>query len=153
MKPPWALYVALALLGGLTAVASSAAMQADQTTFRAGVVLLTIDVQITPSKDAPLRELPLTDFAVTVSGRNRPVASVAFLHLDEESVLSNPPRPGPAGVGECVFGFHRKLDRPTAHYRLAIQPVEADRGAREVKLKIADPAFAAQWLVWRLPIR
>jgi hypothetical protein len=58
--------------------------------------LLTIDVQVTPSKDKPLR--------------------------------------------------------PTAHYLLAIQPAESDRRAREVKVKTADPAFTAQWLVWRLPI-
>jgi hypothetical protein len=127
--------------------------RADQATFRAGVTLLTIDVQVTPSKDRPLRELTLTDFQVTVSGRSRPVASAAFLHFDEESVLSNPPRRGQASSDDCVFGFHRKLDRSTAHYRLAIQPVEADRGAKEVKVKVADPAFAAEWLVWRLPIR
>jgi hypothetical protein len=147
---------AFALLGALTAVASPQATPpalADQETFRTAVVLLTIDVQVTPSKDAPLRELTLADFQVTVSGRSRPVASAAFLHLDEESVVSNPPRPGQASGSDCVFEFHRKLDRPTAHYRLGIQPVETDRGAREVKVNITDPAFATQWLVWRLPIR
>lgn len=153
MRSPRALCVALALLGGFTAVASPAARQADQATFRTSVVLLTIDVQVTPSKDAPLRELALADFQVTVSRRSRPVATAAFLHLDEESVLSDPPRLGPPAGSDCVFGFHRKLARPTAHYRLGIQPVESDRGAREVRVKITDPAFATQWIVWRLPIR
>jgi hypothetical protein len=144
------------LLGALMTVASPAMMPlalADQATFRTNVVLLTIDVQVTPSKDGLLRELALADFQVTVSGRSRPVATAAFLHLDEESVLSNPPRPGQASGNDCVFGFHRKLDRPTAHYRLAIQPAETDRGAKEVKVKTADPAYATQWMVWRLPIR
>jgi hypothetical protein len=144
------------LLGALVTVASPAMMPlalADQATFRTGVVLLTIDVQVTPSKDASLRDLTLADFQVAVSGRNRPVESSAFLHLDEASVVSNSPRPGQTSSSDCVFEFHRKLDRPTAHYRLAIQPVETDRGAREVKVNITDPAFATQWLVWRLPIR
>ena len=125
----------------------------DQETFRAGVVLLTIDVQIAPAKDAPLRELAAKDFEVAVSGRKRPVTSAARLHLDEASVLPNSPRPGSDTDAGCIFGFHRKTDRPTAHYRLGIQPADTDRSAREVTVKTADSAFATQWLVWRLPIR
>jgi hypothetical protein len=147
---------AAVLLGGLLVLSSPAATPralADQSALRTGVVLLTIDVQVTPSKNARLRELTFADFEVTVSGRNRPVASAAFLHLDEASVAPNQPRPGQVSSSDCVFGFRRKLDRPTAHYRLAVEPVDTDRGAKELKVKTVDPAFAAQWLVWRLPIR
>ena len=35
------------------------------------------DVQITPARDAPLRELTAEDFEVAVSGRKRPVTSAA----------------------------------------------------------------------------
>ena len=124
-----------------------------QETFRTGVVLLTIDVQITPAKDAPLRELAAEDFEVVVFGRRRPVTSAARLHLDEASVVASPPRPGPDSDAGCIFGFHRKTDRPTAHYRLGIQPADTDRSARAVTVKTTDSAFATQWLVWRLPIR
>lgn len=116
-------------------------------------MLLTIDVQITPSKDAPLRELAPANFQVAISGRNRPVTSAVLLHLDEASVRSNPPRAGQVSNAECIFGFHRRIDRPTAHYVLGIQPTESDRGAKEVKVKTVDPAFATEWLVWRMPIR
>jgi hypothetical protein len=126
----------------------------DQETFRAGIVLLTIDVQITASKDARLRELSATDFQVAISGRKRPVTSAALLHLDEASVMSNPLRAGQASNTGCIFGFHRRIDRPTAHYVLGIQPTDRDRGAKpEVKVKTVDPAFATEWLVWRMPIR
>lgn len=126
---------------------------ATQGTFRAGVTLLTIDVQITPSKSAPLREFTATDFDVTISGRNRPVASAAFLHLDEGSVIRNPPRLGSGADAGCIFGFHRKTDKPTAHYLLGIQPVDSDRSTKDVRVKTADSAFLTQWSAWRLPIR
>jgi hypothetical protein len=126
---------------------------ARQKAFRTGVTLLTIDVQITPSNSAPLREFKATDFDVSISGRRRPVASAAFLHLDEGSVIRNPPRLGSGADAGCIFGFHRKTDRPTAHYLLGIQPAETDREAREVRVKTADSAFSTQWSAWRVSIR
>jgi hypothetical protein len=147
------------LLGISTLVAAAAMVgaavptTADQGTFRAGVVLLTIDVQVTPAKDGALREFGPRDFEVTVSGRKRSVASAVLLHLDEGSVIPNPPRFGQGPDTECIFGFHRRNDRPTAHYLLGIQPIDSDRGAKEVHVKSVDTVFATQWLVWRMPIR
>jgi hypothetical protein len=138
-----------------TAASAAGAVPASekQRTFRAGVVLLTIDVQITPSKDAPLRELAPADFEVTISGRTRPVTSAVLLHLDEASVVKNQPRPGQSADAGCIFGFHRKTDQRTAHYLLGIQRADIDRATKEVRVKTADPALATQWIVWRLPIR
>jgi hypothetical protein len=102
----------LATASAIDAVAVPAA--ADQGAFRAGVVLLTIDAQITPAKDAALREFGPRDFDVTVSGPKRPVASAVLLHLDEGTVIANPPRPGQGPGTECIFGFHRSTDRRDA---------------------------------------
>ena len=125
----------------------------EQETFRTDVVLLTIDVQVTPAKEAALRQFGPEDFEVTVSGRRRPVTSAVRLHLDESSVVPNPPRPGRGSNIDCIFGFHRRTDRPTAHYLLGIQPDDAVRAAKAVSVRTADPAFATEWSAWRLPIR
>src|SRR5687767_8716185 len=99
----------------ITAAAWGRAVSASpgQETFRARIVLLTIDVQVTPSKDAQLQELAPADFHVAIAGQDRPVTSAVLLHLDEASVMSNPPRAGQGSNAECIFGFHRRVDRPT----------------------------------------
>jgi hypothetical protein len=150
---PCAASVLLAVLVLMIPAAVVAGAVTAQEPFRGGVVFLTIDVQVTASKEASLQELTAGDFEVVVSGRRRPVTSAARLHLDEGSILPNQPRPGRGANTECIFDFHRRTDRPTAHYRLAIQPAGTDRSAREVRVTVADSTFATEWLVWRLPVR
>ena len=123
---------------------------------RSGVDLVTIDVQVAPTKGAAMRsDLTSADFDVTVSGRRREATSVTFLHFDEGTVTGNSlPRGAAGGSDECVFGFHRKDDRRTAHYVLGVDRTDADRKeVKEVRVTIRDKSFAVQRYVWRSPIR
>jgi hypothetical protein len=123
---------------------------------RASVDLVTIDVQVTPAKDAPLRQFTAADFDIRISGQKRPPASVTFLHHDEGTVTRNPglSTPQSAKPAECAFGLHRSVDRPTAHYVLAVDRSEADkREVKDVKVQVVDKAFAVPTYVWRSPIR
>lgn len=118
---------------------------------RAQVDLLAIDVQVAPGENRPFRSFAAADFAVRISGRDRPVVSLTFLHLDDGPVArtslghSDP---------DCVFGFRRKTDRPTAHYVVAVERIGADRTeVKRVEVELVDKAFAVQWVVYRTPIR
>jgi hypothetical protein len=123
--------------------------------FRAGVDLVTIDVQVTPVKNAPMRKLTAADFDISISGRKRPVVSVTPLHDDTGTVTRNPSATG-AGPGtfpDCVFGFQRKTNQPTAHYVVGVEATEADRKVvKQVRVKLVVKAFAIQRYVWRSPI-
>jgi hypothetical protein len=148
----------MALASGIAVFLTGAALagagppSSAQEPFRSDIVLLTIDVQVKSSAPA-LRAFGPEDFEVTIAGRKRPVVSAVRLHLDEGSLLRNPPRPGQGSSTDCVFGFHRRTDGPVTHYLLAIRPEDTVRAAREMKVKTVDPAFATEWVVWRLPIR
>jgi hypothetical protein len=66
------LVAASALLG----TAAKLALSAQQApALRASVDLVTIDVQVTPARDSPLRQLAAADFDITISGQKRPAAS------------------------------------------------------------------------------
>lgn len=118
---------------------------------RAGVDLLTVDVQVAPGKNAPLRSFTAADFGVRVSGRQRPVVSLTFLHLDEGPVARSPLDHGDPN---CVFGFRRKTDRPAAHYVVAVERTAGDRiEVKHVEVELLDKAFAVQWVVYRSPVR
>jgi hypothetical protein len=126
------------------------------TVLRASVDLVTIDVQVTPAKDAPFRQLTTADFDIRISGQKRAAASVTLLHNDEGTVSRNPgsSSPHPPTAPGCVFGFHRKADRPTAHYVVAVERSEADkRDVKDVKVQVVDKAFAISTYVWRSPVR
>ena len=123
---------------------------------RSSVELVTIDVQVTPAKNAPLRQFTAADFDIRISGQKRPPASVTFLHHDEGTVTSNPGLSShqTGKPSECAFGLHRKADRPTAHYVLAVDRSEADkREVKDVKVQVVDKAFTVQTYVWRSPVR
>jgi hypothetical protein len=148
----------LVAAAGLLSSAGPLAVTAQQSppVLRASVDLVTIDVQVTPAKDAPLRQFTAADFDIRISGQKRPAASATFLHFDEGTVIRNPGLSSPQTPkpGECAFGFHRKVDRPTAHYVLAVDRSEADRRAVEdVQVVVVDKAFAVQTYVWRSPVR
>ena len=130
------------------------ALQVQPQKFQAGVDLITIDVQISPASDAPLRDFSVSDFDIRISGRKRPAVSATRLHYDEGKVSRNAPRPGSGTSSACVFGFFRATNRTTAHYTIGVESIDADR--REVKdvvVKVADKLFAAERYVWRSPIR
>jgi hypothetical protein len=119
---------------------------------RAGVDLLTIDVQVSPAGSAPMRELTGADFKVRISGRLRPIASAAFLHYDDGPVMRSPPRNGAPST--CVFGFNRRSDRATAHYVLAVERSAADQAeVKQVQIELLDKTAAIQWVAWRSPVR
>jgi len=143
-----------ALLGSAANLALTA--QQSPPVLRASVDLVTIDVQVTPAKDAPLRQLAAADFEIRISGQKRAAASVTFLHRDEGTVSRNPRSSGTpnATPSECVFVFHRKVDRPTAHYVIAVERTDADRReVRDVNVQVTDKAFAVQTYSWRSPVR
>ena len=59
---------------------------------RGGVDLVTIDVQIAPSREAPMRDFLLSDFDIRIAGRKRPAVSATLLHYDTGAVTRDPPR-------------------------------------------------------------
>jgi hypothetical protein len=120
--------------------------------FQAGVDLVMIDVQVTPAKDAPMPELTVADFDVSVSGRKRPTASATFLHYDEGSVTRDAIAPG--NLSGCAFGFHRRTDRTTAHYLVGVEGIAADRkDVKQVRVNMVDKGFVVPQLLWRTPAR
>ena len=119
---------------------------------RGEVHLLTIEVQVTAATDAPMREFVTSDFEVSVSGRRRPVESVTLLHYDEGAVVRDVPRE--ANSTTCFFGFHRNVDKASAHYLVAVERSGADQiEVKQVRMRMADKAFAVQRWGWRSPIR
>ena len=133
------------------------AQQGTPPPLRAAVDLITIDVQISPNRDAPFREFTTSDFEVRVSGKTRPVASATLLHRDTGAVRrpSDRTEPLPAATdAECAFAFRRTVDRPTVHYLLGVNAIDADRQAvKKVEVKVVDRAFDVQKFAWRSPIR
>jgi hypothetical protein len=128
--------------------------QPQPQTFKAGVDLITIDVQISPSSDAPLRDFIVTDFDIRIAGRKRPAVSATRLHYDEGKVLRNPAGADSGTSSACVFGFYRPTNRPPAHYVVGVESIESDRQeVKDVAVKVADKLFAAKRYVWRSPIR
>jgi hypothetical protein len=128
--------------------------QAQPQTFKAGVDLIIIDVQISPSSDVAMRDFTVSDFDIRIAGRKRAAVSATRLHYDEGKVVRNPPRGDSATESACVFGFFRTTDRPTAHYLVGVELVEPDRKeVKDVVVKVADELFAAKHYMWRSPIR
>ena len=147
---------ALLLAFAGTSPASDQVVEAQQPTptFRASIDLVTIDVQVTPTKDEPIRDLTAADFDIRISGRKRPAASATLLHHDEGAITREPPRTTSGNPPACVFGFHRKIDKTTAHYLISVERTDADRReVKQVDVKLVETAFAVQWSVWRSPIR
>jgi hypothetical protein len=118
------------------------------------VDLVTIDVQVSPAKDATMRQLTAADFDIRISGRKRQAASATLLHYDEGTVARNSTAGGTGDSSpECVFGFHRTRDRTTAHYLVGVDRTDADRQeVKDLRINMVDKAFAVQQLVWRSPI-
>lgn len=138
--------------GGLAAVTG----QQSPPVLRSSVDLVTIDVQVTPAKGAPFRQFTVTDFDIRISGQKRVPASATFKHYDEGPVSGKPGSSSPktAPASECVYRFERKTKRPTAHYVIGIERSDADRRAvNDVKVRIVDNAFKAEWYTWRSPVR
>jgi len=121
---------------------------------RGQVDLVTIDVQVSPAKNATMRELTPADFDIRISGRKRQAASATFLHYDEGTVTGNSTARGTGGSSpECVFGFHRKGDRTTAHYLVGVDRTDTDRQeVKDVRINMLDKAFVVQQITWRSPI-
>ena len=118
--------------------------------------MVTIDVQVAPAKDAPLRDLTTADFDVGIAGRKRLAVSATLLHYDEGAVTRSPRiPPSEAGTSPaCVFGFHRKTDRPTAHYLVGVERSDADeKEVKQVRVNMVDKVFAVQGYVWRSPVK
>lgn len=133
--------------GGLVAKSQ----QVSPPPLRGGVDLVTIDVQITPALEAPLRDFQLSDFDVRIAGQKRPAVSATLLHYDAGAITRDPPR---AATPDCVFGFQRKSDRTTVHYLIGVDTTDADRKeVKQVDVKLVDAAYAVQRYVWRSPIR
>jgi hypothetical protein len=157
---PWSVVTVCAVVAAV-AVATSAgsgAVQAQQQpppAFRANVDLITIDLQITPAKDAAMRALAPGDFDISISGRKRPARSATLLHYDTGAVTRDAIPPAALGTDPaCVFGFRRETDRTTAHYLVGVDAIDADRKeVKHVRAKVIDKAFAVQRYVWRSPIR
>jgi hypothetical protein len=123
--------------------------------FRAGVDLVTIDVQVTRAKDTPIRELTAADFDISISGRKRPAASAALLHYDEGTVTRDPiaTHADPGAPPDCAFGFHRTTNRTTVHYVVGVEASEADRKElQHLQVSMVDKAFVARRYVWRAPV-
>ena len=120
---------------------------------RAGVDLVTIDVQVTPAKNAVMPELTAADFDIRISGRARAAASVTLLHFDDGTVTRSPLRTDAGSSSTCAFGFHRKIDRTTAHYLIGVEQSAADQvEVKQVQVKMTQDGLAVQWIVWRSPI-
>jgi hypothetical protein len=132
-------------------------VQAQQApSFVGKIELVTIDVQITAARDAPLRELTTADFDITISGSKRQAASVTHLHDDDGKVTREPlaSRNDQDASPACVFGFHRKIDRKTAHYVVAVDRTDADREeVKQVHVNLVDKNLTVQRYLWRTPIR
>jgi hypothetical protein len=113
-------------------------------------------VQVAPAKDEPIRGLAAADFDVRVGGRSRPVSSVTLLHYDmgtvTRGIISARARADKRSLADCVFGFHRRTERTSAHYLVGVEAIEADRkGVARIRINMVDKAFAVQWVSWRLP--
>jgi hypothetical protein len=144
------LIVTVAAAGGHTEGAS----QQTPPVVRGQVELVTIDVQVSPAKDAAMRDLTMAEFDIRISGRKRPAASATLLHYDEGTVTRDSTARGADSSPECVFGFHRKVDRRTAHYLVGVGRTDADtQEVKDVRVGVVDQAFVVQRVVWRSPIR
>jgi hypothetical protein len=69
------------------ALRDSAALQ-QPPPFRAGVDLVTIDVQITPAAKAPFRDLAPADFDISINDRQRTATSATLQKKREDRALS-----------------------------------------------------------------
>ena len=121
--------------------------------FRAEVDLITVDVQVTPVRDAPIREFAPSDFAIKIARHERPAVSATMLHHDEGTVISHPPR-DTRSTPTCIFAFHRNKDVPTVHYLVGVETTDADRReVKDVTVSMVDRGFVVQWVAWRSPVR
>jgi hypothetical protein len=100
------------------ATAVGALAQAPPPAYRAGVLVLAIEAQVTAVGDADISALGPADFAVTVGGRKVTLAAVTFLH-DDGGPVSRDFVPSPHG--DCIYSFTRRIDEETTHYRLAVE--------------------------------
>jgi hypothetical protein len=139
----------------VTAVAPADAAQQASPKLRAGVDLLTISVQITPTRKGPMpRLLTPADFVVKVRGQQRAIVSATLWHYDTGTVLRHPLDALRQGTPACGFGFHRKVDRTTAHYLLALERIDDDRKPfTKVQVTVIDKAFEVQRVAFKSPIR
>jgi hypothetical protein len=135
---------------------SLAAVQAQSPAappFRAGVELLTVDVQVAAKREVKMDALKGEDFALTFWGKSRPIVSATFAHLDEGAVADDiqPEQAKP----DCVFGYLRKAYRRTAHYVLAVDMTEPDRKqTAQVEVTTVDDTYLfVNRFAWRSPIR
>ena len=129
--------------------AGQAGQQSQSTppSFHASSELLTIDVQIAPARNAPLRQFLPKEFSVRVSGHDRTAVSATRMHDDTGPVTREVPR---SASPECPFDFRRTVDRPTVHYVLAFDLTESDRKRiSRVAVRIADKMFTVQRYGWR----
>jgi VWFA-related protein len=107
--------------------APAAQQQAPRPTFRAGVDLVRVEVQVVDRDGIPVTPLGLTDFEVKIDGRKRPVVSADLINYDPALIAKSVvPAPSLAELGK----------RPSD--RMFILAVD------EASLKPGDAMVAAQ---------
>jgi hypothetical protein len=121
-------------------------------TFRAGIDLLTFDVQVVaaPGKVGP--RLTASQFEVKIAGRGRTIVMVEFLHADEGQIRrgNSPPSPDQATRAVCVFGFERVSNRAHGHYVVTVESIARDKSRVEhPRIKSLDRNVSVRRFAWR----
>jgi hypothetical protein len=144
--------IGLALTFAIVTPASMRQGESGSGRFRSEADMVIIDAQVVPKQGASLPVLTSDRFEVRIAGRKRAVVSAVFLHYDDGVIVRRPQAEDrdPATVATCVFGNVRTVDRVHAHYRLAIETLDADRiKVPRVSVKVTDKAVRLQSWAWR----
>ena len=124
----------------VSALVAGIPLPAQQPTFRAGVEIVTLDVNVLDSDRRPVEGLSARDFRVTVDGRDVPVTTFSAISSGEREGQSHPAA-GPDGTSEAA------IERPGEQGRVlivmfdrSIPSGEPTRRAREIARAVLTSA-------------
>jgi hypothetical protein len=121
-------------------------------TFRAGVDLVMLDVQVVAAPSKPVPPLTASQFEVTIEGRHRTIVTAEFLHVDEGRLTRghSPPNVDKATRAVCVFGFERGSNSAHAHYALSVESIARDKTkVEQPRIKCLDRSLSVRRVAWR----
>jgi hypothetical protein len=120
--------------------------------FRAGVDLLTFDVQVVAAAGTFGPPLKASQFEVKIAGRGRTIVMIEFLHADEGQITrgNSLPSVDQATRAVCVFGFDRVSNRAHGHYLVSVESIARDKHRVEhPRIKSLDRSVSVRRFAWR----